>query len=547
MRAPLGGEGAEFSHPGADIGSDLHGYGGAAYATDGNLVWYVDRAHGNLWLLEEGRARIVMQRRADENLGDLTAAGGRLLCIRERADRNDLVEVFPDGTSKSILTSDSFLGSPRERGTQLVWLNWDADQMPWDGSKLNTGTLNDGALIDATTISGSRYESVTQPSWGPDGRLWFISDKSGWWNLYRWNGVSKASTPMAPMPADLAPPEWEAGYHGYAVRADNSIALITHGGLQQRLRIMRGNSLEVVSTNFTSFKPYLVSHGRSLFAVAGSPTQTPQVAKIDPDNPQASAPRTHASLDISTISTPEPLEFHGFSGGTMYALFYPPTVEPTGNPPPLIVRVHPGPTSAMTSRLDWSLQYFTGHGFAVVDVDYRGSSGYGRDFRRSLYGRWGTADVEDCSAVAEYLIEVNRAHRRKIFITGASAGGYTALQAISQPSVFAGAVARSAIIDPQRWRHTAPRWQQPHAAALAGPAGTVRAQRIRKPVLLIHGTDDHVAPLEDVEALSRGMSARGLPSQLIVLDARHELSAQHALASALEAELNFYRRLLADG
>ncbi|MFI6079078.1 prolyl oligopeptidase family serine peptidase [Actinoplanes sp. NPDC051343] len=198
----------------------------------------------------------------------------------------------------------------------------------------------------------------------------------------------------------------------------------------------------------------------------------------------------------------------------------------------------------MSSRLDWHIQYLTSNGFAIAEVDYRGSSGYGRKLRRELYGHWGTADVEDCIAVAAHLLDAGRTSSGRVFITGASAGGYTALQAVSQPSPFSGAVARSAITDADRWRSTAPRWQRPHAAALAGPAGPVSPERIQQPVLLIHGSDDHVAPVAEVRRLSRGLEARGLPHRLLILDARHQVSAQQAAAQALEAELDFYRGLL---
>jgi dipeptidyl aminopeptidase/acylaminoacyl peptidase len=195
------------------------------------------------------------------------------------------------------------------------------------------------------------------------------------------------------------------------------------------------------------------------------------------------------------------------------------------------------------ARLDGQIQLFCSHGFAVVDVDYRGSTGYSRAFRQSLYGRWGTADVEDCAAVAQHLVAAGHAQPEHVFIMGASAGGYTALQAVCATDVFAAAIARSAIVDPRRWQHTAPRWQRAHASALAGPAGAIRADRIRRPVLFIHGADDDVAPLTAVRALANTMGEHGLDHELVVLgDSAHEVTAFDDNTRALMAELDFLRR-----
>lgn len=192
------------------------------------------------------------------------------------------------------------------------------------------------------------------------------------------------------------------------------------------------------------------------------------------------------------------------------------------------------------------MQFLTSKGFAVVDVDYRGSSGYGRAFRRSVHGQWGDADAHDCTAVAEHFIDMGRVRPGQVFITGASAGGYTALHAVSRPSVFTAAVARSAIVDPSRWRQIAPRWQRPHAAALVGPAGRVDPAAVERPVLLIHGADDHIAPVADVRSLAAGLAARGRRHRLIVLGAAgHRLSAEQEAAQALDAEVDFYRSVTA--
>ena len=203
------------------------------------------------------------------------------------------------------------------------------------------------------------------------------------------------------------------------------------------------------------------------------------------------------------------------------------------------MRAHPGPTASSVLRLDPQVQYFTGRGFAVVDVDYSGSTGYGRAFRESLYGRWGLDDVADCAAVAEHLVAAGRAVAGQVFIRGASAGGYTALRAVSQEGPFAAGVAVSAVVDPARWAQRAPRFQRPLAARLLG--GAVTASEVRTPVLLIHGTDDAVVPADDVLALADGLRSRGAPCEVLLLQ-----GVGHDVADAgLEAELRLYQQIIA--
>ncbi|WP_326558908.1 alpha/beta hydrolase family protein [Micromonospora sp. NBC_01796] len=213
----------------------------------------------------------------------------------------------------------------------------------------------------------------------------------------------------------------------------------------------------------------------------------------------------------------------------------------------MIVRPHPGPTHQSNLRLDWEVQFFTSRGFAVVDVDYRGSTGYGREFRKALDGNWGRFDVEDCRTVALHLIENGSARRDAVFISGASAGGYTALRAVCEDGPFTLAVARSAIVDPERWTVTAPRFQRPHAAVLAGGDAKVAATKVLRPVLLIHGVEDPVAPIGDVSELADALDDRQLLVRMIRLDGiGHYLSDAATLSAALEAEVEAYLDVLRD-
>ncbi|GAA5200791.1 S9 family peptidase [Rugosimonospora acidiphila] len=537
----------EVTPSSANVGSVLHGYGGSAYAVDESRIWYIDSSDGHIRLISGSEVRVIVRRRNDrEHYGDLTASSGRLWCVRETISGDELVEIRTDGTSQVLARTTGFFGSPRPTVGGLAWLRWNADQMPWDGSELVVAHYKGRELGAPTPVAGSPLESVTQPCWGADGRLWFVSDRTGWWNLYVWDG--QRSDPVSPMATDVAPAEWEAGYASYAPLPGGGVVMIAYDGPRHQLVVQDGSGLRPLGSSYTSYKPYLAVRRQQVLAVAASPRQPPQVVTIDP------GPRAHTRVlsrpaptsTTTPLSQPQLVEVHTVSDTMVNVLLYPPTGAAAEWRAPLVVRAHPGPTASINTRLDWHVQFLTSNGFAVADVDYRGSAGYGRAFRRSLYGHWGTAEVQDCTAVAQHLLDTGRIHPGRAFITGASAGGYTALHAVSGPSVFAGAVARSAIIDPTRWRHTVPRWQRAHAAALLGPAGAVDPRAVNRPVLLIHGADDHIAPIADVAALAAGLAEQGRWHQLMILGRTgHRLSAQEEAAQALEAEVDFYRRVIA--
>jgi dipeptidyl aminopeptidase/acylaminoacyl peptidase len=324
------------------------------------------------------------------------------------------------------------------------------------------------------------------------------------------------------------------------------IAMTVHDGPFQSLAVAdRTGQVDCVDLPFTSIKPYLDAAADQVVAIAAAPAGLSQVISINLSGAPSWQSLTPAPLPVTDgVVLPEPLVVDG-PAGRLYALVYPPAGSGRAWRAPAVVRAHPGPTASMGTKLDAHVQFLCRNGFAVVDVDYRGSSGYSRAFRQSLYGRWGTADVEDCVAVAAHLVSAGNTPAGQVFIAGASAGGYTALQAVSQSDLFAGAVARSAIIDPARWQATVPRWQRAHAAELAGPAGAVRAAAIRRPVLFIHGLADHVAPLQDVLELAEALTALDHPHQMLVLGAAaHEFGSGDDSSRASRAELAFYLDLL---
>lgn len=368
----------------------------------------------------------------------------------------------------------------------------------------------------------------------------------GWLHAYGGGSFAVAADAQW-VDADCAPAPWEGGYRSYAFTDFGQIVLTIHDGIRAELATVdRDGLLLRHATDLTSIKPYVAALGHQVFLIGSTPTSRPSVRVIDLGEPDGT-PALPVGPSIGGVPAPataSPPVIRTARSGELsirYLLHQP----DGGFPAPLIVRAHPGPTDDVPLRLDWAVQFFVSRGFAVAEVAYRGSTGQGRAFRQSLHGHWGEYDVEDCATVARQLLESGRVRRDAVFITGASAGGYTALQAACRQGPFTAATATSAIIDPARWEKAVPRFQRPHAAILAGPAGEVRAEAVRVPVLLIHGTADEIAAVDDTRRLSNDLTALGRPHEALFLEGvGHYLSAPAALERALLAELDFYDRLM---
>ncbi|MFY1614693.1 S9 family peptidase [Micromonospora sp. WMMD736] len=529
------------------VTSNVHAYGGGTYAPSSDEVWCAG-ANG-LYRVAGGNVSLIVE--DSSSFGDLTIGNGELLAVRETDDGDALVAVPLVGAPamRVLAETSGFFGAPQPGPGMLAWLRWSERDMPWDSSELWVAPYGaDGLLGDPVKLAGGPTESVVEPRWGPDGALYFASDRSGWWNLYRWDGESVS--PVAPLAAECAAEPWELGYSSYGFLVDGRIVMVVQEGPRHCLAVVdRSGAVTPVKLPYTSIKPYLAVGGASVALVGSSPAVAPQVALVhlgDEPRVEVLARAEHPGLDGLTVSTPVELRVPVEGSREVVALVYPPTGAAPDWCAPVIVRAHPGPTASCLVRLDWQAQFFTSRGFAVADVDYTGSTGYGRAFRQALYGRWGIDDVKDCGAVAEYLLTEGRAVPGEVFIRGASAGGYTALHAVAQDGPFAAATAVSAIVNPERWAETVPRFQRAHAARLRGGAGRVRAEDIRRPVLMIHGTADDVATADDVRELADELQGRGVPHELMLLDGvGHYVATSAHAARALEAELAHYRSAMA--
>jgi dipeptidyl aminopeptidase/acylaminoacyl peptidase len=557
----------DLTPEGFSVASYVHEYGGGAWAAADGVVWFCNAEDQRVYRVAAGEVRPVSPAGAVPGAiryADLTVhpGGGWLWAVRERHEPdqvvNELVRMSaaPGAAPVVVASGWDFYSFPRPSpdGRWLAWTCWNAPQMPWDGTWLHVARVDaGGSLSEPVLVAGGNGESVFQPEWSPDGVLHFVSDRNGWWNLYAWPGSQ--TIPVLACEAELGVAQWEFGYSTFAFVDAGRIAVVVQRGAQQSLEIIQQGQARSIDLPYTSIKPYLSAYGGHVAMIGSNPAEAPAVVTVDIANHEiCQVASIQPAAEPRSLSGPEPFSFTARDGLTIHGLYYRPRQQADGPPPPppLVVKAHPGPTANVPMRLDWHTQYLVSHGFAVAEIDYRGSIGYGRAFRNSLRGAWGNNDALDCTDAAAHLASLGKADPSRTAIWGASAGGYTALRALILTDVFVGGIARSPVIDPRTWRQTAPKFQAHYCDSLIGPwpeaaalyhARSVleNAQAITRPVLLIHGDADPVTPICESRTLAEALGDR---AQLVVLTGEgHTWRSEGAVARTLMLELDFLRAI----
>jgi dipeptidyl aminopeptidase/acylaminoacyl peptidase len=545
--------------------SRVHEYGGGAYAVHAERVAFVNDADQQIYLLADGAIQQLTQA-PGSRFGDLCfdVIHGRLLCIREQhlADeppKNSLVAVsLRDGTIATLAQGHDFYSSPAldPAAKRLAWLQWNQPQMPWDGCELQLAELtSSGALKTVQRLAGGDTESLFQPQFAPDGTLHFLSDRDGWWNIYKVTGAGIDA--VTADTADYGLAQWNLGMSRYGFDATGT--LLTVRSVQGRAELIRIHAGEpqVIPSPLTQID-HLQVDGDVVAMLASGP-HTPATVYAGLATQQALRRSTGLELDAAYISVAQAIRFPASDGELVHAWYYPPCNAgfriPATERPPLIVKCHGGPTAMNGDGLEPRIQFWTSRGFAVVDVNYRGSSGFGRDYRRSLDGAWGIKDVEDCIGAARYLAAQGLIDPERTAISGSSAGGYTVLSALAFHDYFrAGAVyygiseLASAMTDTHKF-------EARYGDRLLGPwpeAETVyrersplyAAERINCPVIFFQGLRDRVVPPDQTERMVNALRGRGQSvTYLTFPDEGHGFRRADSLRRALEAELAFYAKV----
>lgn len=498
----------------------------------------------------------------------LSSDGATLVCVRERHTdagvENDLVAVRTDGVGapRVLAAGYDFFASPAlsRDNRRLAWICWDHPNMPWDTTQLHEAELDDElGVVSTRVVVGAPDESVQQPAYGPDGTLHFISDRSGWWNVYAEDGDGARA--LAPREAEFAGPAWSTA-STYVVRDDGTLVVVWSRGANGHLGVLAPDGrLDEVRVAGSVFDALRGASGPVL-ALVGSPTASPAVVEIDLASGATNVLRTATPpvVDPSYISLAQDVEFPTEGGLSAHALYYAPTnpdvVAPPGTLPPLIVMSHGGPTAQSHAVLDLEIQYWTSRGFAVADVNYGGSTGYGRAYRERLKGQWGVVDLNDCVNAARFLAATGRADPRGLLIRGGSAGGYTTLCALTFRDDFAAGASYYGVGDLGALARDTHKFESRYLDGLVGPwpeaEATYRARSpifhtelMTTPVILFQGLEDEVVPPAQADAMAEALRARGVPfAHLTYPGEQHGFRRAATITATIEAELAFYARVL---
>ena len=578
-RAEPWGSPVDVTPAGFNARDKVHEYGGGSYAVHGGVVYFTNFLDERLYRQEPGAEPVPItpeppeagaHRHADMHV---SPDGRFVVCVRERHGGeglpvNELAVLPTDGAAEPWVVAGGrdFYAAPRfsPDGSRLAWLEWDMPRMPWDGTELVVAEVDAaGELGPPRAVAGGRDESVFQPAWSPDGRLHFVSDRTGWWNLYR-EGSDGSQVNLAPREAEFGAPLWELGYSTYAFVADGQIACVWHDQGVHHLGVLDPATSELIELDlpYTCFDPpHVDADGTRVAFVASSPTEPPQVVTLDLVTRSVDVLRLSEDVDVDRgyLSVPEPIAFPT-DEGVAYAFHYSPTnrdaVGPVGERPPLIVHSHGGPTAETVPELNMAIQYFTSRGFAYLDVNYGGSTGYGRPFRERLYGQWGIVDVVDCINAARFLVERGDADPDRLVVTGGSAGGWTTLCALTFHDVFACGTSYYGVSDLEPFTKITHKFEFKYMDQLVGPwpeASATWAERspvrhaelLSRPLLLLQGLEDAVVPPSQSEVVVEALEARGIPHAYLAFEGeQHGFRKAETIVRALEAELAFYGKIL---
>jgi dipeptidyl aminopeptidase/acylaminoacyl peptidase len=462
-----------------------------------------------------------------------------------------------------LASGNDFYAAPRlsPDGKRLAYLTWNHPDMPWDGAELHVAPIRrDGTLGKAVHVAGSRDEACAQPEWGPDGGLYFISDRTDWWNLYRWR--DETIEPLTFLPAEFTFPHWWFATSTYAFVDDRRIlcAYCRDGLWNLAMLDTESRDMQAIETPYNTLGYLCAGEGRAAF-IGGSAAGASAVVVMDVESGKMTEVRRANDWKVTAgyIAKPEAVEFPSDDGRTAYGLFYPPTNRdfkgPAEEKPPLVVKVHGGPTAATRAAMRLDIQYYTSRGIAVLDVNYGGSTGYGRKYRQSLYGQWGVVDVRDCCNGAQYLARKRRVDAGRMAITGGSAGGFTTLACLAFSDVFAAGSSHYGVSDCELLAQETHKFESHYLDRLIGPYPEFRERYVQRspinhlekfhcPVIVFQGMEDRIVPPGQAQTIVDALKARGVPVAYVPFEEeQHGFRKAENIQRAMEAELYFFGRI----
>jgi dipeptidyl aminopeptidase/acylaminoacyl peptidase len=546
----------------------VHEYGGGAYLVEDGVIYFSNFSDNRVYRQVVGAdPEPLTPETKGVRFADfvLDHQRHRLICVCEdhRVTQyepiNCLASIDLDtGVFRTMYTGADFVSSPRLHpdGSSIAFLQWNHPNMPWDGTELMLGHWEyGGTQIVAQPLVGGKEESIFQPEWSPEGVLHFVSDRTGWWNLYRWR--KGQAEPLLQAHADFGLPQWVFGMSTYAfLEEHNLICSFIERGLPQ-LGILNTNfgTFQQIKSEFTKFDSVQANNHRAIF-IAGSHLEPSAVVSLNTTNSEFKLLRSSNDIVIDPwiISLPRPMEFPTTDGLTAHAFYYPPRNpayrEPAGEKPPLIVEIHGGPTAATYPAFSLWTQFWTTRGFAVLDVNYGGSTGYGRAYRQRLNDQWGIVDVNDCVNGAQHLVNKGLADPNRLCITGGSAGGYTVLCALTFHDVFKAGASHYGVSDLQALDDDTHKFESRYTYNLV-PKKAYKARspihhtdKLNVPIIFFQGLEDKIVPPNQAEKMVRALREKGLPVAYVTFaEEGHGFRQAANIKRALDGELYFYAKV----
>ncbi len=562
-----------------NVRSRVHEYGGAAYLPCAGGIFFVNFSDQRVYRIDAGQIVPVTDNTAERRFADFCwdSRHQRLIAVTEQhqpdqepVNRLQALTLPADGGLATLTTlheGHDFYAAPRltPGGDRLAFLCWDHPNMPWDGSQLLQAAVNEsGALGNATVIAGGATESVLQPEWQSDSALLFLSDANGYWNLHRYDASGVFC--VLQDGADYGAPPWLLGMRHYAVVGPRHVLASRDGDGSELVLIDTESGFATPLSNGAEATSHgsLVKWGNSVCCIDGYAAKLPAIVSYPLDGSMATTLRTAGPppLDSVMVSTAQKLRFPTRDRSTAFANFYlpcnPQCMPPAGSRPPLLVISHGGPTAAAATGLNLRIKYYTTRGWAVVDVDYRGSSGYGREYRNALNGKWGIVDVSDCEDAVRYLAEQGHIDAERVAICGGSAGGYTTLAALTLPTTtrraFQAGASHYGIGDLRALARDTHKFESRYLHTVIGDDETALETRspishvdqLRCPVIFFQGSDDRVVPPNQSQSMVAALKEKGIPVAYLEFPGEgHGFRQADNIVRALEAEYQFFCRVFA--
>jgi dipeptidyl aminopeptidase/acylaminoacyl peptidase len=564
---------SDVTPEGFNARSRVHEYGGGHYGVKDGTVYFTNFKDQRLYRQDAGAAPLAITPAADIRHADMLVdtPRGRVIAVREDHTTgtpeavNTLVSLDAEGKGEliTLASGNDFYSTPKlsPDGDRLAWQTWNHPNMPWDGAEVWVGELDrDGRVISKRLIAGGDNEAVQQPSWSPSGELYFVSDRNDWWNIYRARG--EGDEPVARRAAEFGAPQWIFGQRFFDFSGPDEIVCIysdTGGARLGRIDLNTGQ-LHHLELFYSRLHNIQVS-GRKVAMYASTATLAERVLVIDLDTLAQEVVKTSnpAHIEQGYFSVPRPIEFPTENGKTAHAFYYPPRNQdheaPEGEKAPLIVQVHGGPTGSAGPTYPFEYQYWTSRGFALVDVNYGGSAGYGRAYRQRLNGRWGVVDVDDSINAARYLVDEGLVDPKRIAVTGGSAGGYTVLLSLTKRDFYNAGSSQYGIGDLELFIQETHKFESRYCETLVGPypqrvdvyrdrSAIHFADHLACPVILFQGLEDKVVPPDQAEMFVAACQEKGLPYAYVAYEGeQHGFRQDKNIKRTIEGEQYFFSRV----